>query len=238
MKRRILEALDDARREGRAVVRAVDLSSGEELLIDPANDSSELGKSAAKAARADQSTSVEIGGRSWFLTVYNPPLDLAIVGAVHIAQPLSVMAQLAGYGVRVIDPRTAFATAERFPGVSLSHEWPDEALAKAPLGARSALVALTHDPKVDDPALTAALNSGCFYIGALGSKKNHARRRERLKRHGFSDAALDRIRGPIGLAIGARSPAEIAIAILAEMTRQLRMDGGEEQPAARVAASN
>lgn len=237
MKRRVLEALDDARREGRAVVRAVDLSSGEEALIDPANNSSELGKAAAKAARADQSTLVEIGARTWFLTVYNPPLDLAIVGAVHIAQPLSVMAQIAGYGVRVIDPRTAFATAERFPGVSLSHEWPDEALVKAPLGTRSALVALTHDPKVDDPALTAALNSGCFYIGALGSKKTHAGRRERLKQHGFTDAALDRIRGPIGLAIGARSPAEIAVAILAEMTSQLRT-GGEEAPAARVAASN
>jgi xanthine dehydrogenase accessory factor len=237
MKRRVLKALDDARREGRATVRAVELLSGEEALIDPANDSSELGKAAAKAARADQSTSVEIDGRTWFLTVYNPPLDLAIVGAVHIAQPLAAIARLAGYGVRVIDPRTAFATAERFPGVALTHDWPDEALAKTPLGRRSALVALTHDPKVDDPALTAALNSGCFYIGALGSKKTHAGRRERLKQHGFSDAELDRIHGPIGLAIGARSPAEIAIAILAEMTWQLRLGGGEEQPAARAIVS-
>ncbi len=237
MKQRTLQALDDAHREGRAVVRAVDLLSGEEALIHPGNDSSELEQAAGKAARADQSTSVEIGGRTWFLTVCNPPLDLAIVGAVHIAQPLSVMAQIAGYSVRVIDPRTAFATAERFPGVSLSHEWPDEALAKAPLGTRSALVALTHNPKVDDPALTAALSSGCFYIGALGSKKTHAGRRERLKQRGFSDAALDRIRGPIGLAIGARSPAEIAVAILAEMTWQLRMGGSEEQPAARGTAS-
>jgi xanthine dehydrogenase accessory factor len=238
MKRHTLQALDDARREGRAVVRAVDLASGEEALVDPASESSELGTAAAKAARADQSTSVEIGGRTWFLTVYNPSLDLVIVGAVHIAQPLSTMAQIAGYGVRVIDPRTAFATADRFPGVSLSHDWPDEALAKGPLGPRSALVALTHDPKVDDPALTAALRSNCFYIGALGSKKTHAGRRERLKRHGFTDAALERIRGPIGLAIGARSPAEIAIAILAEMTWQLRTGGREPQAAVRVAASN
>jgi xanthine dehydrogenase accessory factor len=182
-----------------------------------------LGIAAAKAARADQSSSVEIAGHTWFLTVYNPPLDLVIVGAVHIAQPLATMAQIAGYGVRVIDPRSAFATSERFPGVALTHDWPDEALAKAPLGARSALVALTHDPKVDDPALIAALRSNCFYIGALGSKKTHAGRRERLTQSGFTDAELGRIHGPIGLAIGARSPAEIAIAILAEMTQILRI---------------
>ena len=222
MKRETLLALNAARGGGRAIVRAVELASGEERLIDPATDPSELGIAAAKAARADQSTSVEIGVRTWFLTVYNPPLDLAIVGAVHIAQPLAQMAQLAGYGVRVIDPRAAFATPERFPGVALTHDWPDEALANTPLGPRSALVALTHDPKVDDPALTAALRSNCFYIGALGSKKTHAGRRARLKQHGFSDAELDRIHGPIGLAIGARSPAEIAIAILGQMTQVLR----------------
>jgi xanthine dehydrogenase accessory factor len=132
------------------------------------------------------------------------------------------MAQLAGYEVRVIDPRTAFATTERFPKISISHDWPDEALAKKSLGPRSALVALTHDPKVDDPALTAALRSNCFYIGALGSKKTHAARRERLTQHGFSETEINRIHGPIGLAIGARSPAEIAIAILAEITQVLR----------------
>ncbi len=236
MKREALQALNEARRNGRAIVRAVDLTSGEERLIDPANDSSPLGVEAARAARADQSMAVEVGGRNWFLTVYNPPLDLVIIGAVHIAQPLSTMAALAGYTVRVIDPRTAFATAERFPGVVLSHDWPDEALAKAPLGSRSALVALTHDPKVDDPALTAALKSGCFYIGALGSKKTHAARRERLKQHGFSDDDLSRIHGPIGLAIGARSPAEIAIAILAEVTQELRTGGTSEHAAARATA--
>jgi xanthine dehydrogenase accessory factor len=223
MKRETLVALNAARAAPRAIIRAVDLASGEERLIDPATDASELGIAAAKAARADQSASVEIDGRTWFLTVYNPPLDLAIVGAVHLAQPLAHMAQLTGYGVRVIDPRAAFATAERFPGVALTHDWPDEALAKAPLGSRSALVALTHDPKVDDPALAAALRSNCFYIGALGSKKTHAGRRARLKEHGFSEAELDRIHGPIGLAIGARSPAEIAIAILAQMTQVLRI---------------
>ena len=222
MKRETLNRIQQARREGRAIVRAIDLSSGEERLLDPRSDSSALGTAAGQAARADQSGPIDVEGATWFLSVYNPPLDLVIVGAVHIAQPLSVMAKLAGYKVRVIDPRTAFATAERFPDVTISHDWPDEALAKVPLGARSALVALTHDPKVDDPALTIALRSDCFYVGALGSKKTHAGRRERLKAHGFTDAELDRIHGPIGLSIGARSPAEIAISILGQMTKQLR----------------
>lgn len=223
MKRQTLAALNEARVAGKAIVRATELQTGEEKLIDPANDTSPLGIAAANAARADQSGPVEIEGKNWFLAAYNPPLDLAIIGAVHIAQPLAQMAAIAGYGVRIIDPRTAFATAERFPGVMLSHDWPDEALEKRPLGPRSAIVALTHDPKLDDPALTAALRSPCFYIGALGSKKTHAARRERLKAHGFGDEELSKIHGPIGLPLGGRSPAEIAIAILAEMTQVLRL---------------
>lgn len=222
MKRETLRALNEAMRAGRAVVRAVDLDSGDESLIDPAADASPLGMAGAAASRADRSASIEIEGRSWFLAVQNPPLELVIVGAAHIAQLLSQMAALAEYRVRVIDPRAAFATAERFPGTSLSHDWPDEALAKTPLGPRSALVALTHDPKVDDPALIAALRSNCFYVGALGSKKNHAGRLARLKDHGFADDALARIHGPVGLDIGAKSPAEIALAILAEITQVLR----------------
>ena len=222
MRRETLTALNDARRQGRAVVRAIDLASGDEKLIDPHADGSVLGLAAADAARADTSGNAEIDGRSWFLEVYTPPLDLVIVGAVHIAQPLSQMAALAGYGVRIIDPRTAFATAERFPGIALSHDWADEALAKTPLGPRSAIVLLTHDPKLDDPALIAALRSDCFYIGALGSKKTQAARQARMKAEGFSDTDLARIRGPVGLNIGARSPAEIAVSILAEMTRDLR----------------
>jgi xanthine dehydrogenase accessory factor len=217
-----LRALNAAQRDGRAIVRALDLESGEEVLIDPSTDVSALGRAAADAARADTSGSVEIEGRSWFLSVSNPPLDLVLIGAVHIAQPLARMGSLAGYKVRVIDPRTSFATPERFPDVALSHDWPDDALAKAPLGTRSALVALAHDPKVDDPALTAALRSKCFYIGALGSRKTHASRVARLKGIGFTDDDLMRIRGPVGLPIGARSPAEIAISILAEMTQTLR----------------
>jgi xanthine dehydrogenase accessory factor len=234
MKREILTALNETRHAGRTIVRATDLQSGDEKLIDPAKDSSPLGIAAANAARIDQSGPVEIEGRNWFLAVYNPPLDLAVIGAVHIAQPLAQMASIAGYGVRIIDPRTAFATAERFPGVTLSHDWADDALAKQPLGSRSALVALTHDPKLDDPALTAALNSQCFYIGALGSKKTHAARLARLKAHGFSDEDLVKIHGPIGLPLGGRSPAEIAISILAEMTQVLRAGGSRELASTRA----
>ncbi|HWU27378.1 MAG TPA: XdhC family protein [Rhizomicrobium sp.] len=236
MKHATLQALIRARKRGQAIVRAVDIQTGEERLIEPGRDASPLGTAAAAAIRADRSGPVEIDQTTWLLSIHNPPLDLVIVGAVHIAQYLARMAGLAEYQVRIIDPRTAFATTARFPEVVLSHAWPDEALAKFPLGPRSALVALTHDPKLDDPALSAALRSNCFYIGALGSKKNHANRLTRLKAHGFSDADLSRICGPVGLAIGARSPAEIAISILAEMTLRLRTDDGWEQSAVRATA--
>jgi xanthine dehydrogenase accessory factor len=236
MKRETLRALNKARHAGRAIVRATDLATGEDRLIDPYTDTSVLGLAALQAARADRSGPAEVEGRNWFLGVFNPPLDLVIIGAVHIAQPLAQMASPAGYSIRVIDPRATFATVERFPGVMLSHEWADEALAKKPPGPRSAVVALAHDPKLDDPALIAALRSDCFYIGALGSKKTHAGRLARLKQHGFSDEDLDRIHGPVGLNIGAKSPAEIAISILAEMTLRLRADRAWERHAARAQA--
>jgi len=221
--RETYSTLERAREQHRAAVLATDLASGESRLLFPGQTSAgALAEAAVKAARRDESTSVDADGKSWFLTVFNPPLDLAIIGAVHIAQPLARMAALADYAVRIIDPRTAFATAERFPNVALSHDWPDEALKSTPLSARSAIVALTHDPKLDDPALSEALRSPAFYIGALGSKQTHARRLERLKAQGFSEADLSRIHGPIGLNIGARSPAEIAVAILGEMTAVLR----------------
>ncbi len=221
--RETIAALNAARNAHRAVVLATELSSGRTQLIYPDETGrSVLADAAAKAARHDESETVDADGTAWFLTVFNPPLDLAIIGAVHIAQPLARIAALADYAVRVIDPRTAFATQERFPNVALSHEWPDEALAVRPLTARSAIVALTHDPKLDDPALTAALRSPAFYIGALGSRQTHARRLDRLKAQGFSDAELARIHGPIGLNIGARSPAEIAVAVLGQMTAILR----------------
>jgi xanthine dehydrogenase accessory factor len=220
MKSAILKSLTQA--DSQAWVRALNLSSGEDLLIDPSTDQSPLGQAARAAARADASSEIEIDGRNWFLEVHNPPLELALVGAVHIAQPLAAMARLAGYAVRVIDPRAAFATEDRFPGVTLQSDWPDAAFAKAKLGSRTALVVLAHDPKLDDPALEAGLASPAFYIGALGSKKTHAARLERLTARGFPPEALARIQGPVGLAIGARSPAEIALSILAQMTQTLR----------------
>jgi xanthine dehydrogenase accessory factor len=220
MKRAILDALTHQTAAPR--IRALDRASGEERLIDPFSDETPLGLAARSAARTDVSGEIEIDGRTWFLEVHNPPLELTLVGAVHIAQPLAQMARLAGYRVRVIDPRAAFATPARFPGVTLDQGWPDEILARTPLGSRSALVVLAHDPKIDDPALETALASPAFYIGALGSKKTHAARLERLSGRGFDAATLARIRGPVGLAIGARSPAEIALSILAQMTQTLR----------------
>jgi xanthine dehydrogenase accessory factor len=220
MKRAILDAL--TQNPTKAWVRALDRASAEEKLIDPFLDETPLGLAARAAARTDTSGEAEIDGRTWFLEVHNPLLELALVGAVHIAQPLAAMARLAGYGVRVIDPRAAFATEARFPGVTLYREWPDEILTKIPLNSRSALVVLAHDPKIDDPALQAALGSRAFYIGALGSKKTHAARLERLSGRGYQPEALARINGPVGLSIGARSPAEIALSILAQMTQTLR----------------
>ncbi len=224
MKRAVLQILaqDGSKSWVRALDRAGGEAGGEERLIDPFLDESALGQAARAAARADASTEIEIEGRTWFLEVHNPPLELVLVGAVHIAQPLAAMAQLAGYRVRVVDPRAAFATEARFPGVSLHQDWPDEFFAKTALGNRAALVVLAHDPKIDDPALEAALASPAFYIGALGSKKTHAARLERLAAKGFPPDALARIQGPVGLAIGARSPAEIALSILAQMTQTLR----------------
>jgi xanthine dehydrogenase accessory factor len=231
--RETLSDLERARETHQAIVLATDLESGDARLLYPGEKpKGALGDAVVKAARRDTSMTVEADGRNWFLTVFNAPLDLAVIGAVHIAQPLARMAALADYAVRIIDPRTGFATAERFPNVTISHLWPDEALAAEPLGPRSAIVALTHDPKLDDPALVAAVRSPCFYIGALGSKITHAKRLERLRGHGFSEAELGRIHGPIGLSIGARSPAEIAIAILGEMTAVLRREepsGGPEK---------
>jgi xanthine dehydrogenase accessory factor len=236
VKRDTLQAVRKARISGHTLVRAVELASGEERLIEGFAGGNEIVRKAAEAARNDRSGIVEIGGAQWFLEVHNAPLDLRIVGAVHIAQSLARMASLADYRVTVIDPRSAFGTEERFPDVVLSHDWPDEAIAKRPIGPRSAVVVLTHDPKIDDPALIAALNSDCFYIGALGSKKTHAARLARLKAKGVADDQLQQIHGPIGLAIGARSPAEIAISIIAEMTMRLRTDAGWERSDVRATA--
>ena len=158
-----------------------------------------------------------------FVAFQNPPLRLIIVGAVHIAQALVPMARLAGYDPIVVDPRDSFASEARFPGETMLKDWPDDALQSLGLDPRTALVLLTHDPKLDDPALTFALMSDVFYIGALGSKRTHSSRIERLKAAGFSKAQIDRVHGPIGLDIGAAGPAEIAVSVMAEMTRVLRL---------------
>jgi xanthine dehydrogenase accessory factor len=160
--------------------------------------------------------------RETFVAVHNPPLRLIVVGAVHIAQALVPMARIAGYDPVLIDPRDAFGTGARFPGETILQDWPDEAVASLGLDARTALVLLTHDPKLDDPALIAALGSDCFYIGALGSKRTHAKRAARMQAAGFGADQVGRIHGPVGLDIGAAGPGEIALSILAEMTAVLR----------------
>ncbi len=184
------------------------------------------------ALRSGKSGMVETPQGQVFLTVYVPPPRLVITGAVHISQALAPMAKLVGYDVVIVDPRTAFATPERFPDVKVIAEWPDTALPPLNIDGYTAFVALTHDPKIDDPALTHALERDCFYIGALGSRKTHARRVERLKQQGIGDDAIARIHAPIGLSIGAVSPPEIAVAILGQVTAALRLPAEKAEKAA------
>jgi len=172
---------------------------------------------ATRRLAADESGTVVAGGETWFVHAHTPPYRMVVVGAVHIAQPLVKMGVLAGFDTIVIDPRSAFATAERFPGVRVVDLWPDEAMSALGPDSRTAVITLTHDPKLDDAALSVALRSPAFFIGSLGSTRTHAARCKRLRREGFSDSEIARIHGPVGLAIGARAPAEIAAAILAQV---------------------
>lgn len=224
MKSEILDQLILDRAAKRAVVLARRLRDDSEKLLYPHEIESDtsLLKAASEVLASDKSRIVEDEGDEWFLNGFNPPLRMIIVGAVHIAQPLASMAQLAGYDVTIIDPRIAFASADRFPGLTLVTDWPDEAMTVLAPDTRTAIVTLTHDPKLDDPALVAALKSPAFYIGSLGSRKTHGTRVERMQAAGFDDANIARIHGPVGLAIGARSPAEIAISIMAQITESLR----------------
>jgi xanthine dehydrogenase accessory factor len=223
MDRTTLAKLTEARKRGDSVVLATRLDTGETRLLSAASADTDAITVAAKAAAAsDESSRETIDGHTWFFNVFNSPPSLYIVGAVHIAQPLSQMAALAGFNVVVIDPRTAFATNERFPNLHLVTAWPDEALADLPVDRRTAIVTLTHDPKLDDPALLAALRSDCFYIGALGSRKTHGARRDRMKAAGITDENFARVHGPVGLDIGAVSPAEIAVSIMAQVIERLR----------------
>jgi xanthine dehydrogenase accessory factor len=228
MKLDILGALNAERAARRAAVVVTDVASGEQRLVKAADVARDpLAALIEKRIRSGKSGMEEETpqGRV-FLTVHVPPAQLVITGAVHISQALAPIARILGYDVTIVDPRTAFASVERFPDVKVIAEWPDVALPPLGIDRYTAFVALTHDPKIDDPALTHALARDCFYVGALGSKKTHARRIERLKAQGLSDAALARIHAPIGLKIGAVSPAEIAVAIMGEITARLR------QPAA------
>lgn len=212
----LLAALTAARDAKRPVVVATRLPSGEQMLLPGASAPADLAEAAARALDRDESGTVTLGNENWFLHAYNPPLRLIVVGAVHIAQALVPMAAHLGLAVVVVDPRRSFATEERFPSVTVSTNWPDEALDDLKPDVRTAIITLTHDPKLDDPALDRALKSPAFYIGSLGSRRTHARRIARLKDLGHSDAAIARIKGPVGLDLGAITAPEIAVAILAE----------------------
>ena len=229
MKSALLDRLLADRAAKFPVALVTELVSGQQAIVhDEGAPSGELALDEAqlaevrRALRDDESGILEAGGGKLFAQVHNPPPRLLLVGAVHISQALAPMATMAGYGVSVIDPRRAFATDERFPGIDMRGDWPDEAMAALKPDRRTAVVTLTHDPKLDDPALQAALRSPAFYIGALGSKKTHAARLQRLAAAGFTAADVARIHGPVGLAIGALSPAEIAISVLAQITAARR----------------
>lgn len=221
MKREIFEQVLRARREKRAVVLLTTFATGETRLWAPGDP---LVDQAAQTALATDDAFTILEG-SVFVQPFNPPLRLVIIGAVHIAEALSAFALVAGYEVTIVDPREAFARRDLFPGAKVVVEWPDEVLPAMSLDHRSAVVTITHDPKIDDPALEAALRSRAFYVGALGSRKTHGARLERLGARGFDAAALARIHGPVGLPIGARSPAEVAISALAQITQRLRQPG-------------
>jgi xanthine dehydrogenase accessory factor len=228
----LLKQANAERAARRAVILATDLETGTATLHRESEPrDGDLGAALTRAFDSGKSGSVEIGERQLFLNVHVPPPRLVVIGAVHISQALAPMARLAGLDVEIIDPRTAFATPERFPDTALSAEWPETVLVARPLDAFTALAAVTHDPKIDDYPLAAALRAGCFYVGALGSRKTHGKRVERLKSAGLSDKEIARIRAPIGLPIGAASPAEIAVSILAEIIGALRTRASRQMEA-------
>jgi xanthine dehydrogenase accessory factor len=224
----ILHTLNEERATRRPVIVVTNQETGAQRLVkgteirnDPLQDVLE------KHLRSGKSGIEETAEGKVFLTVHVPSPKLVITGAVHISQTLAPIGQLLGYDVTIVDPRTAFASIERFPDVKVIAEWPDVALPPLGIDHYTAFVALTHDPKIDDPGIAIALKSDCFYIGALGSRKTHARRVERLKKErGFTDNDIGRIHAPIGLDIAAVTPAEIAVAIMGEITQRLR-----EEPA-------
>ncbi len=224
MKRDLLERLVAAQESNRPVVLARSLSGNGEFLLDGDADAgapdgipAEILQAARDALGRDGARTVEAAGQRYLLQTLSPPPHLLVIGAVHIAQALIPMARVAGYDVQLVDPRAAFATPGRFPGIEIVNRWPQEVMGELTLNSRTAVVTLSHDAKIDEPALQAALESDAFYIGALGSKKNHAKRLQRLAALGFDDETLARIAGPVGLPLGGRSPAEIAVSILAQI---------------------
>ncbi len=223
MKADTLERLRAARAARRPVARAMRLDGAVDAVVEEgAGPLPEAVLAVAREAlRRNRSHDFEHEGARWFVQAFNPPLRLIVVGAVHIAQPLIAISRQLGYDITLVDPRGAFATAQRFPEIAISDEWPDDALQELGVDARTAVVTLTHDPKLDDPALHVALGSDAFYIGALGSRRTHGQRVARLVEAGFDEAAMARIHAPIGLDLGGRAPAEIALAIAAQMTEAL-----------------
>jgi xanthine dehydrogenase accessory factor len=242
MQAKTLAALQDARAKRRAVTLATRLSDAAEALIyldttdGPLAADGAIVAAARRAMEVGKSETVDIGGQKIFLNVYVPPPRLIVVGAVHIAQSLAPMATMLEFDVTVVDPRGAWATAQRFPGVNVIQDWADEAFQAMGLDSSTAVVTLTHDPKLDDPALEAALKSDAFYVGALGSRRTHAKRKERLAEVGITDEQFARIHGPVGLNIGAKSPAEIAVSILGQII-EVRARRLEALSAPKVAAA-
>jgi xanthine dehydrogenase accessory factor len=233
----LLAALNTERAARRAAIVVTDISTGKQRLVTAADVAKDpLKPILAERLRSGRSGMEETAEGRVFLTVYVPAPQLVITGAVHISQALAPIAKLLGYDVTIVDPRTAFASAERFPDVKVIAEWPDKALPPLGIDRYTAFVALTHDPKIDDPALIHALSRDCFYIGALGSRKTHARRLDRLKQQGLSEADISRIHAPIGLDIGAVSPAEIAVSIIAQITERLREEPQADRPLVKAAS--
>jgi xanthine dehydrogenase accessory factor len=229
----ILKELNAEREARRPAIVITDTATGEQRLVKAKDIAADpLRAELAKQLRMGKSGNVEVGGKKLFLNVYAPTAKLVIIGAVHISQALAPMARALDYDVTVVDPRTAFASPERFPDVPLIAEWPDVALPPLNVDRYTAFVAVTHDPKIDDPALLHAFAKECFYIGALGSRKTHAKRADRLRAQGAAEADIARIHAPIGLDIGAVSPSEIAVSIMAEITAQLRLPPKEKEQAA------
>ncbi len=223
MKLELLQTINAEREARRAIVVVTDVESGTQRLVKSADVAKDpLAEVIEKRLRMGKSGMEETAQGRVFLTVHVPSPQLVITGAVHISQTLAPIGQMLGYDVTVVDPRTAFASPERFPNVRVIAEWPDVALPPLKVDHYTAFVALTHDPKIDDPALLHALSRDCFYIGALGSKKTHAKRNDRLKAAGVSEADIARIHAPIGLDIGSVSPAEIAVSIMGQIVQSLR----------------